>query len=132
MLPRPAKVSAPSCFPLSPNRPSPLSIAIQKAGSCEKARTAQGRGRYFLRLALQGKVLAAAVQQLAQTPRLLEVQRLVGKLWGEPLPTGGGEQNSSVINGGVSLFQFYDPVSSILGNEDLLGRTVAPLKRDVT
>ncbi|XP_049669088.1 uncharacterized protein LOC126044021 isoform X3 [Accipiter gentilis] len=68
-------------------RPSPLSISIQKAGSCEKARTAQGRGRYFLRLALQGKVLAAAVRQLAQTPRLLE---------------------------------FYDPVSSILGNEDLL------------
>ncbi|KAM6377272.1 uncharacterized protein J5M81_012150 isoform 1-T1 [Pluvialis apricaria] len=68
-------------------RPTPLAISIQKAGSCEKARTAQGRGRYFLRLALQGKVLAAAVRQLAQTPRLLE---------------------------------FYDPASSILGNEDLL------------
>ncbi|KAM6240371.1 uncharacterized protein M6G45_012260 [Spheniscus humboldti] len=69
------------------DRPTPLSISIQKAGSCEKTRTAQGRGRYFLRLALQGKVLAAAVRQLARTPRLLE---------------------------------FYDPVSSILGNEDLL------------
>ncbi|XP_075374769.1 uncharacterized protein LOC142417703 [Mycteria americana] len=68
--------------------PTPLSISIQKAGSCEKARTVQGRGRYFLRLALQGKVLAVAVQQLARTPRLLE---------------------------------FYEPVSSILGNEDLLG-----------
>ncbi|KAM9639932.1 uncharacterized protein ACIBXB_014058 isoform 2-T2 [Morphnus guianensis] len=101
-------------------RPTPLSISIQKAGSCEKARTAQGRGRYFLRLALQGKVLAAAVQQLAQTPRLLEVQHTAGRLWGELLPMGNGEQNSSVINGGVSLFQFYDPVSSILGNEDLL------------
>ncbi|XP_074745113.1 uncharacterized protein LOC141952017 [Strix uralensis] len=68
-------------------RPTPLSISIQKAGSCGKVRTVQGHGRYFLRLALQEKVLAAAVRQLAQTPRLLE---------------------------------FYDPVSSILGNEDLL------------
>ncbi|XP_054702617.1 uncharacterized protein LOC129214646 isoform X5 [Grus americana] len=69
------------------SRPTPLSISIQKAGSCEKVQTAQGHGRYFLRLALQGKVLAAAVRELARTPRLLE---------------------------------FYDPVSSILGNEDLL------------
>ncbi|XP_054077193.1 uncharacterized protein LOC128917777 [Rissa tridactyla] len=68
-------------------RPTSLSISIQKAGGCEKTRTVQGRGRYFLRLALQGKVLAAAVQGLAQTPRLLE---------------------------------FYDPVSSVLGNENLL------------
>ncbi|XP_042658482.1 uncharacterized protein LOC116964051 isoform X2 [Tyto alba] len=68
-------------------RPTPLSISIRKAGSCGKARTAQGRGRHFLRLALQEKVLAAAVRQLAQTPQLLE---------------------------------FYDPASSILGNEDLL------------
>uniref|UniRef100_A0A8C4UNK5 RUN domain-containing protein n=1 Tax=Falco tinnunculus TaxID=100819 RepID=A0A8C4UNK5_FALTI len=67
--------------------PTPLSASIQQAGSCQGVRTAQGRGRHFLRLALQRKVLAAAVQQLAQTPRLLE---------------------------------FYDPVSSILGNEDLL------------
>ncbi|XP_053939022.1 uncharacterized protein LOC128853954 isoform X3 [Cuculus canorus] len=69
-------------------RPTPFSVSIQKAGSCVKARTAQGRGRCFLRLALQGKVLAAAVQQLVRSPQLLE---------------------------------FYDPVSSILGNEDLLG-----------
>ncbi|XP_055580164.1 uncharacterized protein LOC114018107 isoform X2 [Falco cherrug] len=67
--------------------PTPLSASIQQVGSCQGVRTAQGRGRHFLRLALQRKVLAAAVQQLAQTPRLLE---------------------------------FYDPVSSILGNEDLL------------
>ncbi|XP_064007087.1 uncharacterized protein LOC135179327 isoform X2 [Pogoniulus pusillus] len=68
-------------------RLSPLSTSIQKAGGCEKVQTAQGHGRYFLRLALQEKVLAAAVRELAQTPRLLE---------------------------------FYDPVSSILGNEELL------------
>ncbi|XP_068889109.1 uncharacterized protein [Aphelocoma coerulescens] len=53
-------------------RPTPLSISIRRAGGCERTRTAQGRGRYFLRLALQGKVLAVAVRQLAQTPRLLE------------------------------------------------------------
>ncbi|XP_051490870.1 uncharacterized protein LOC127391781 isoform X2 [Apus apus] len=51
-------------------RPSPLSISIQRAGRCREVRTAQGRGRLCLRLALQGK--------------------------------------------------FYDPVSSVLGNEDLL------------
>ncbi|XP_075026240.1 uncharacterized protein LOC142091204 [Calonectris borealis] len=61
-------------------RPTPLSISIQKAGGCEKARTAQGRGRYFLRLALQGKVLAAAVRQLARTPWLLEVQHTARSL----------------------------------------------------
>lgn len=78
---------SPELLPLSPNRPSPLSISIQKAGSCEKVRTVQGRGRYFLRLALQGKVLAAAVRQLAQTPRLLEVRHAAGEM----LPVGDGQ-----------------------------------------
>uniref|UniRef100_A0A8B9PYU3 Uncharacterized protein n=1 Tax=Apteryx owenii TaxID=8824 RepID=A0A8B9PYU3_APTOW len=67
--------------------PTALSIGIEKAGTCAKVLTAQGRGRYFLRLALNGKLLAAAVQQLAGTPQLLE---------------------------------FYDPVTSILGNEELM------------
>lgn len=75
----------PKLLPLSPNRPSPLSGSIRSAGGCERTRTAQGRGRHFLRLALQGKVLAVAVGQLAQTPRLLEVRH-----GGELLPTGGG------------------------------------------
>ncbi|XP_058708291.1 uncharacterized protein LOC131585794 isoform X2 [Poecile atricapillus] len=52
--------------------PSSLSSSIRRAGGCERTRTAQGRGRLFLRLALQGKVLAVAVRQLAQTPRILE------------------------------------------------------------
>ncbi|XP_071620685.1 uncharacterized protein [Heliangelus exortis] len=69
------------------SRPTLLSTSIQRAGSCREVLTAQGRGRHFLRLALQEKVLEEAVRQLAQTPRLLE---------------------------------FYDPVSSILGNETLL------------
>ncbi|XP_039183899.1 uncharacterized protein LOC120301151 isoform X4 [Crotalus tigris] len=49
-----------------------LSMMIEKTSSCEKVLTAQGRGRYFLRLALNGKLLAVAVQQLIRTPRLLE------------------------------------------------------------
>ncbi|XP_030317929.1 uncharacterized protein LOC115599325 isoform X2 [Calypte anna] len=69
------------------SRPTPLSTSIQQAGSCREVLTAQGRGRHFLRLALQEKLLEEAVRQLARTPRLLE---------------------------------FYDPVSSILGNETLL------------
>ncbi|XP_070596008.1 uncharacterized protein [Erythrolamprus reginae] len=51
---------------------SVLSIMIEKTSSCEKVLTAQGRGRYFLRRALNEKLLAAAVQQLLRTPRLLE------------------------------------------------------------
>lgn len=39
-------------------------------------------------MALQGKVLAVAVRQLAQTPRLLEVRHA-----GELLPTGDGLRN---------------------------------------
>ncbi|CAN8194223.1 unnamed protein product [Coccothraustes coccothraustes] len=53
-------------------RPDPLSVSIRRAGGCERARTAQGRGRCFVRSALQGKVLAEAVRRLAQTPGLLE------------------------------------------------------------
>ncbi|KAK9406880.1 hypothetical protein NXF25_005654 [Crotalus adamanteus] len=49
-----------------------LSMMIEKTSSCEKVLTAQGRGRYFLRLALNGKLLAVTVQQLIRTPRLLE------------------------------------------------------------
>ncbi|XP_062976379.1 uncharacterized protein LOC134394671 isoform X3 [Elgaria multicarinata webbii] len=62
-----------------------LSMMIEKTNSCEKVLTAQGRGRYFLRLALNGKLLAAAIRHLVRAPRLLE---------------------------------WYDPVTSILANED--------------
>ncbi|XP_060108110.1 uncharacterized protein LOC132581088 [Heteronotia binoei] len=64
-----------------------LSILTEETNSCEKVLTAQGRGRYFLRQALCGKLLAVAIQQLVRAPRLLE---------------------------------WYDPMISILGNEDLL------------
>lgn len=54
--------------------PSHLSSSLRRASICTKALTAQGRGRCFLRSALQGKVLAVAMQQLAQSPRLQEVR----------------------------------------------------------
>lgn len=46
---------------------------IEETGSCVKLLTAQGRGRYFLRLALNRKLLAIAVQQLLRASRLPEV-----------------------------------------------------------
>ncbi|XP_015150830.2 uncharacterized protein LOC417372 isoform X5 [Gallus gallus] len=46
--------------------------SLRRASICTKALTAQGHGRCFLRSALQGKVLAVAMQQLAQSPRLQE------------------------------------------------------------
>lgn len=112
-------------LPLSPNRPTPVCISIRRAGGCERTRTAQGRGRCFLRLALQGKVLVAAVRQLAQTPRLLEVRHM-----------GGADTHGRWAvkrRGNLCYFigfQFYDPGSSILGSEDLRGKMVAHPKQD--
>ncbi|XP_015735616.1 uncharacterized protein LOC107322262 isoform X1 [Coturnix japonica] len=63
-------------------RPSPLSSSLHRASICTKALTAQGRGRCFLRSALQGKVLAVAVQQLVQSPRLLEFYDPSGSILG--------------------------------------------------
>ncbi|XP_072208390.1 uncharacterized protein [Excalfactoria chinensis] len=63
-------------------RPSPLSSSLHRASICTKALTAQGRGRCFLRSALQGKVLAVAMQQLVQSPRLLEFYDPSGSILG--------------------------------------------------
>ncbi|XP_075435901.1 uncharacterized protein LOC142472674 isoform X2 [Ascaphus truei] len=68
-------------------RLSQLSVMVEKAEACTKVVTTQGRGRYFLRLALNRKFLAATIQHLLHTPRLLE---------------------------------WYDPLLSVLGNEELL------------
>ncbi|XP_017953362.1 uncharacterized protein LOC100486003 isoform X2 [Xenopus tropicalis] len=68
-------------------RLSHLSVMIEKTGACPKLLTAQGRGRYFLRLALNRKYVAATVQHLLHTRRLLE---------------------------------WYDPLISVLGNEEYL------------
>ncbi|XP_018417045.1 PREDICTED: uncharacterized protein LOC108791152 [Nanorana parkeri] len=68
-------------------RVSHLSVMIQNTVSCTKVRTAQGKGRFFLRLALNRKAIAAAAQHLQHTQRLLE---------------------------------WYDPLFSVLGNEEHL------------
>ncbi|KAM4691200.1 uncharacterized protein WCC33_016063 [Rhinophrynus dorsalis] len=68
-------------------RLSHLSVLIEKTGACPKVLTAQGRGRYFLRLALNRKYLVATIQHLLHTHKLLE---------------------------------WYDPLLSVLGNEEHL------------
>ncbi|XP_073444029.1 uncharacterized protein [Dendrobates tinctorius] len=64
-----------------------ISVMVEKTVACPKVLTPQGRGRYFLRLALNRKTLAATVQHLQHTQRLLE---------------------------------WYDPLFSVLGNEEHL------------
>ncbi|XP_071967993.1 uncharacterized protein [Engystomops pustulosus] len=49
-----------------------ISVMIEKTLACPKTLTAQGRGRYFLRMALSRKALAATLQHLQHTHRLLE------------------------------------------------------------
>ncbi|MBN3325037.1 RUFY4 protein, partial [Atractosteus spatula] len=53
-------------------RLSQLSMAIEKTITCKKVITSQGRGRYFLRLALNRRILGNVVQHLLHTPKLLE------------------------------------------------------------
>nr|XP_008102639.1 PREDICTED: uncharacterized protein LOC103277829 [Anolis carolinensis] len=64
-----------------------LSVIIEKTNSCEKLLTAQGRGRYFLRHALNRKLLAIALQQLVKAPRMLE--------WYDPLTSILGNEEFS-------------------------------------
>ncbi|MGH0132722.1 UNVERIFIED_CONTAM: hypothetical protein FKN15_050290 [Acipenser sinensis] len=70
-------------------RQSQFSVSVETAAACKKLLTAQGRGRFFLRLALNRKILGNVVQHLIHTPKLLE---------------------------------WYDPVISVLGNEEFLGK----------
>ncbi|XP_063816656.1 uncharacterized protein LOC135055958 [Pseudophryne corroboree] len=66
-------------------RVSQLSVMIEKTMACPKVVTPQGKGRYFLRLALNRKSLVVAFRHLQHTPKLLE---------------------------------WYDPLFSVLGNEE--------------
>ncbi|XP_066443389.1 uncharacterized protein [Eleutherodactylus coqui] len=68
-------------------RLSHISVMIEKTVVCPKVLTSQGRGRYFLRMALNRKTLAVTVQHLQHTQKLLE---------------------------------WYDPLHSVLGNEEYL------------
>ncbi|XP_078510668.1 uncharacterized protein LOC144770216 isoform X1 [Lissotriton helveticus] len=49
-----------------------LSVMVEKTNSCEKLLSAQGRGRYFLRLSLNKKFLGATLRHLVSTPKLQE------------------------------------------------------------
>ncbi|KAG7261746.1 hypothetical protein CRUP_021355 [Coryphaenoides rupestris] len=66
------------CFELVPQQDTcgsntALSLAVEQTRVCKKLLGAQGRGRYFLRLALSRKVLQSFIRHLLHTPRVLEV-----------------------------------------------------------
>ncbi|CAK6976442.1 uncharacterized protein si:ch211-250n8.1 isoform X2 [Scomber scombrus] len=65
------------CFEQLPHqdacgRLSALSLAVEQTRVCSKLLSAQGRGRYLLRLALSRKVLPQFITHLLHTPRILE------------------------------------------------------------
>ncbi|KAF7204927.1 transcript variant X3 [Nothobranchius furzeri] len=65
------------CFQQLPHhdtcgRLSALSLAIEQTRACRKLLSAQGRGRYFLRLALSRRTLPQFFTHLLHTPRVLE------------------------------------------------------------
>ncbi|XP_034414570.1 uncharacterized protein si:ch211-250n8.1 [Cyclopterus lumpus] len=53
-------------------RLSALSLAVEQTRVCKKLLSAQGRGRYLLRLALRGKALPQLITPLLHAPRVLE------------------------------------------------------------
>ncbi|KAM6896897.1 uncharacterized protein FYW49_018281 [Xenentodon cancila] len=53
-------------------RLSALSLAVEQSRVCGKLLSAQGRGRYLLRLALSRKTLSQFFTHLLHTPRILE------------------------------------------------------------
>ncbi|KAM8947537.1 uncharacterized protein RCH25_050630 [Pelodytes ibericus] len=65
-------------------RLSHLSVMIEKTTACPKLLTSQGRGRYFLRLALNNKSLVTTIQHLQHTNKLLE--------WYDPLMSVMGNE----------------------------------------
>ncbi|XP_069373674.1 uncharacterized protein [Paralichthys olivaceus] len=65
------------CFEQLPHqdacgRLSALSLAVEQTRVCRKLLSAQGRGRYLLRLALSRKALPQFITHLLHTPRVLE------------------------------------------------------------
>ncbi|XP_061823201.1 uncharacterized protein [Nerophis lumbriciformis] len=49
-----------------------LSLAVEQTKACKKLLSAQGRGRYLLRLALSRKTLPQSIRHLLHTPKILE------------------------------------------------------------
>ncbi|KAK2885082.1 hypothetical protein Q8A73_021556 [Channa argus] len=65
------------CFEQLPHqdacgRLSALSLAVEQTRVCRKLLSAQGRGRYLLRLALSRKALPLFITHMLHTPRVLE------------------------------------------------------------
>ncbi|PIK50606.1 hypothetical protein BSL78_12510 [Apostichopus japonicus] len=55
------------------NKPCPLySIAVDACKSCAKIKTSQGRGRMFIRIALNKKFLSTAIEALIKDEQLLQ------------------------------------------------------------
>lgn len=50
-----------------------MSLVVEQTRVCRKLLSAQGRGRYLLRLALARKALPQLITHLLHTPRVLEV-----------------------------------------------------------
>ncbi|KAI4900745.1 hypothetical protein NFI96_016715 [Prochilodus magdalenae] len=53
-------------------RLSAVSLAVQQTTACPKLLTAQGRGRFFIRLMLSRRSLGNVVKHLLHTPRVME------------------------------------------------------------
>ncbi|XP_006001745.1 uncharacterized protein SI:CH211-250N8.1 isoform X2 [Latimeria chalumnae] len=49
-----------------------LCRALEKVASCKKVLTAQGRGRFMLRLALNMRILSSVITHLTHTPKLMQ------------------------------------------------------------
>ncbi|XP_076123085.1 uncharacterized protein LOC143103165 isoform X4 [Alosa pseudoharengus] len=49
-----------------------VSLAVEQTINCKKLLTAQGRGRYFLRLAVNRRILGNVVKHMLHTPKILE------------------------------------------------------------
>nr|XP_046233847.1 uncharacterized protein si:ch211-250n8.1 isoform X2 [Scatophagus argus] len=62
-------------------RLSALSLAVEQTRVCRKLLSAQGRGRYLLRLALSRKALPQFITHLLHTPRVLENCSFLDESW---------------------------------------------------
>uniref|UniRef100_A0A3B3Z494 Uncharacterized protein n=1 Tax=Poecilia mexicana TaxID=48701 RepID=A0A3B3Z494_9TELE len=60
------------CFEQLPHQDTCSSLAVEQTRVCRKLISAQGRGRYLLRLALGRKTLSQFFTHLLHTPRVLE------------------------------------------------------------
>lgn len=103
--------SPPSWFRLSA-----LSLAVEQTRVCRKLISAQGRGRYLLRLALGRKTLSQFFAHLLHTPRVLEVRHAANTLL-SPI------RHASLTRLFILWLQWYSPTLSILRNEEFVGET---------